>query len=135
MDGEDIYPTHNPLPNAHSTSPKLSTPQKRRAGCATSDSGASKHMFSDKKTFRNYKPCHNVSIRVAEVSSALVLGTGDVGSLTNVLHVEGLVFDLVSESALARADISGSWSGLSRVVKYPDGKVFLEATLCHDDLY
>ena len=24
---------------------------------------------------------------------------------------------------------------MSRVVKYPDGKVFLEATLAHDDLY
>ena len=48
-----------------------------------------------------------------------MLGIGDVGPLTNVLHVEGLVFDLVSEPALARAGMSGSWSGLSRVVKYP----------------
>ena len=92
-------------------------------------------MFSNKSKFRNYKACENVSIRVAESSSARVLGIGDVGPLTNVLHVEGLVFDLVSEPALARAGMSGSWSGLSRVVKYPDGKVFLEATLGNDDLY
>ena len=75
-------------------------------------------MFSDKSKFRNYRPCHNVSIRVAEGSSTKVLGTGDIGPLTNVLHVEGLVFDLVSEPALARATMSGSWSGLSRVAKY-----------------
>ena len=53
--------------------------------------------------------------------------------MTNVLHVEGLVFDIVSEPALARAGMSGTWSGLSRVVKHLDGKVFFEATLGHDD--
>ena len=76
-----------------------------------------------------------MSIRVAEGSSAKVLGTGDVGPLTNVLHVEGLTFDLVSEPALARCGRSGSWPGLSCAVKYPDGEVFLVATLCVDNLY
>ena len=28
-DGKDIHPTHNPLPNAHTSSPKMSTSQKR----------------------------------------------------------------------------------------------------------
>ena len=97
VDGEDIHPTHNPLPNAHTSSPKMSTSQKRRRRRAISDSGASKHMFSDKSKFRNYKPCENVSIRVAEGSSARVLGIGDVGPLTNVLHVEGLLFNLVTD--------------------------------------
>ena len=46
------------------------------------------------------------------------------------------MFDLVSEPALARAGMSGSWAGMSRVVKYPDGKVCsLEDTLADDDLY
>ena len=45
------------------------------------------------------------------------------------------MFDLVSEPALARADMSSLWPGLIRAVKYPDGKVFLEATLCDDNLY
>ena len=47
-------------------------------------------------------------MRVAYGSSAKILSTGDVGPLTNVLHVEGHVFDLVSEPALARAGMSGS---------------------------
>ena len=135
VDDEDIHPTHNPFSNAHAMSPELSKSKKRRARRTISDSGASKYMFSGKSWFRNYTPSHNVSIRVAEGSSAKALGTGDVGPLKNVLHVEGLIFDLVSEPALARARMSGTWSGLSRVVKQPDGKVFFEATLCNDDLY
>ena len=66
---------------------------------------------------------------------AKVLGTGDVGLLNNVLYVEGLVFYLVSKPALARSGMSGAWSGFISVVKQPDGKVFLEATLGDDDLY
>ena len=92
-------------------------------------------MFSDRSMFTDYVECTNVFVRVAEGSSVRVLGTGSVGPLRKVLHVEGLVFDLVSEPALARAGMSGSWAGVSRVVKYPDGKVFLEATLADDDLY
>ena len=134
-DGEDIHLTHNPLLNAHTSSPKMLTSQIRRRRRAISDSGASKHAFSDKSKFRNYKPYENVSIRVAEGSSSRVLDIGEVGSLENVLHVEGLVFDLLSEPALARAGMTGSWSGLSQVVMYPFGKVFLEATLCDDDLH
>ena len=97
VDGEDIHPTHNLLPNAQNTSPILSMSRKRRRRRAISDSGASKHMFSNKSKFRNYKACENVSIRVAESSSARVFGTGDVGPLTNVLHVEGLLFNLVTD--------------------------------------
>ena len=65
-----------------------------------------------------------------------MLGTGDVEPLTIVvcIEVEGLVLDLVSKPASSLAGMSGLWSGLSRVVKYPDGKSLLEATLC-DDLY
>ena len=44
-------------------------------------------MFRDKSRFRNYTPCHNISIRVAEGSSAKVLGTGDVG-----LHINSMDF-------------------------------------------
>ena len=63
-------------------------------------------MFSNKNKSINHTPCHNVSIRGAEAQSAKVLGMGDVGPLTNVLHVEGLVFDLAPEPALAPAEIS-----------------------------
>ena len=109
--------------------------QKRRARREISDSGASKCMFNDKSKFRNFKPCHNVSIRVAEGSSAKVLDTGDVGALTSLLHVEDLLFDLVSELALSRASMSSSWFSLSRIVEYSEGKIFLEATPCDDILY
>ena len=64
-----------------------------------------------------------------------MVGSGNVGPLTNVLNVNGLVFDIVDEPALPRAAKSGLWSGLSRVVKYPDGKVIFDATLRDDDLY
>ena len=81
VDDEDIHPTHNPFSNAHAMSPELSKSKKRRARRTISDSGASKYMFSGKSWFRNYTPSHNVSIRVAEGSSAKALGTGDVGPL------------------------------------------------------
>ena len=145
MDGEDIHPRYNPLHTAavNSTSEPSSTkrrrhlerldkPQHRRV---ISNSGDSKHMFSECSIFTDYVECTNVFVRGAKGSSVRALGTGSVGSLRKVLHVEGLVFDLVSEPALARAGMSGSWAGVSRVVKYPDGKIFLEATLADDDLY
>ena len=49
--------------------------------------------------------------------------------------MQGLVFDLVSEPAFARAGMSVTWPGVGRVFKYPDGKIYLEATLADDDLY
>ena len=76
-----------------------------------------------------------MSVRVAEGSSNKFLGTGDIGPLTNLLHAEGFVFELVSESALDRLGVSGTWLSLNHVVKHPDGKEFLEATLGDDDLY
>ena len=145
VDGEDIHPRHNPLPSTAVSSKSEPSSAKRRRHLVRverqlhrriiSDSGASKHMFSDRSMFTDYVECSNVFVRVAEGSSAKVLGTGSVGPLKNVLHVQGLVFDLVSEPALARAGMSGTWAGVSRVVKYPDGKTFLEATLADDDLY
>ena len=45
------------------------------------------------------------------------------------------MFDLSSEPALARAGMYDSWAGVSRVVKYPDGKGILEPALAEDDLY
>ena len=35
---------------------------------------------------------------------------GDVGRLTDVLHVPNLVIDLVSEPMLARQDMQGAWA-------------------------
>ena len=37
-----------------------------------------------------------------------VIGMGDVGRLTDVLHVPNLVFDLVSEPMLARQGMQGA---------------------------
>ena len=91
-------------------------------------------MFSDCSIFTDYVECSNVFDRVAEGSSAKVLGSGSVGPLKNVLHVQVLVFDLKVEPALAGAGMSGTWAGVNRVVKYPDGNIFLEATLSDNDL-
>ena len=40
----------------------------------------------------------------------------------------------MSEPASARAAMSSSWVGVSRVVKFPDGKVFPEATYAIADV-
>ena len=40
----------------------------------------------------------------------------------------------MSEPALARAGMSGSWAGVSRVVKYPDVNVFSDATCAIADI-
>ena len=74
--------------------------------------------------FTDYVKCTNVFVQVSESLSVRVLGTGSVGPLRKVLLIEGLVFDLVTEPALARAGMSGSWAGVSKVVNYPDVKVF-----------
>ena len=92
-------------------------------------------MFYDKSRFRHYTPCHFVSTVVANGSSTKMLGSGDVGLLTNLLHINGLLYDLVSEPVLTSAGMFGTWSSLSCVVKHIVGKVSLEATLYDDDLY
>ena len=74
-------------------------------------------MFDDRPMFTAYVECSNVFVRVAEGSFAKVLATGSVGPLTNFLHEQVIVFDLVSEPALARAGLSGTWAGIYRVVK------------------
>ena len=117
VDGEDIYPRHNPLPSAavSSTSEPLSAKRRRHLARLdrqqhrriNSDSGASKHMFSEHSMFADYDECTNVFVRVAEGWSIRVLGTGSVGPLSKVLHVERLAFDLVSEPALARGGMNG----------------------------
>ena len=78
---------------------------------------------------------YNVFFRVAEGSSVRVIGTGSVAPLRKVRHVERLVCDPVSKPVFAKDGMSGSWAGVRRVEKYPDGKEFLEATLADDDLY
>ena len=45
VDGEYVHPTHNQLPNAHASSPKMSKSQRHMARRAISDSGASKQIL------------------------------------------------------------------------------------------
>ena len=121
VNGEDIYPRTNPLPSTTVGSQTEPSSAKRRRHIARverqlniriiKDSGASKHMFSDRSEFTEYVECSNVFVRVTEGFFAKVLGTGSVGPLRHVLHVQGLVFDLVSEPALVRAGMSGTWAG------------------------
>ena len=138
MDGEDIHLRHNPLPSTAVSSKCEPLSAKRRRQLVKvesqpdrrtiSVSGSSKHMFIDRSIFTEYVEYSNVFVIVAEESYAKVWRIGSVGLLKNVLHVQGLLVDLVSQPALARAGMSGTCAGVRRIVKYPDGNVFLEAT-------
>ena len=63
-----------------------------------------------------------------------VLGMGDVGKLRDVLHVEGLVFDLVSESWCDLQGMFDTWEKGVRTVYDTDGSIFYVSYL-DDGLY
>jgi hypothetical protein len=71
------------------------------------DNGANMHMFSDRWMFHNYVSYNNPSYVVAAGGQQLlILGKGNVGNLTEVLHVEGIVKNLISLTYLARRGCS-----------------------------
>ena len=82
-----------------------------------------------------YEKCDNVVVQVANGMILKVQGRGTVGPLTNCLHVEALVFCLVSESQLDRQLFRMESGGGIRTFKYHDGKIFLVAQLTHRNLY
>ena len=106
------------------------------------DSGATRHMFANKDHFSSYREVTGQFVRVADGKIIPVLGIGTVGPLNEVLHVESLVYNLISESAL---DKEGKWciAGNGRKTFYNGGihgninyaSIFLVATLGKGDLY
>ena len=66
---------------------------------------------------------------MAEGTIIEVKGIGDVGKLKDVLHVEGLVFDLVSESWCDKQGMQGHWGGGVRYVEDTDGSIFYTSYL------
>ena len=71
------------------------------------DNGANMHMFSDRWMFHNYVAYTNPSYVVAAGGQQLlILGKRNVGNLTEVLHVEGIVKNLISLTYLARRGCS-----------------------------
>jgi len=112
------------------------------ASDVVADSGATRHMFHDRKHFTNYRVVHGHYIKVADGKVVPAEGIGDVGPLRDVLHVPSLVYDLMSESELDRA---GKWlvCGGGKRVYYEQSaggnidyaKVFLTAKLNDKGLY
>ena len=76
VDGEHIYPRHNPSlsaavrrtsePSSAKRNRHLTRLDRQQHRCIISASGASKHMFSEHLMFTNYVECANVFVRVAE---------------------------------------------------------------------
>jgi hypothetical protein len=66
---------------------------------------------------------------MAEGTMCVVKGIGHVGKLRDVLHVEGLVFDLVSESWCDKQGMQGHWGGGVRFVEDTDRSIFYTAYL------
>ena len=99
-----------------------------------SDGGASKSMFADRSLFTNYRETTNSFVKMADGTMCRVLGIGDVGKLKDVLHVENLVFDLVSESWCDLMGMTGTWKKGIRTVYDTDGSIFYSAYL-EDGLY
>jgi len=66
------------------------------------DNGANRHMFSDKWMFTRYETSSESSFVIAAGGQRLlILGQGDIGNLFDVLHVEGIVKNLISLTYLA----------------------------------
>ena len=66
------------------------------------DNGANMHMFCDFWLFTNYEKSNDLSYVTAAGGQQLsILGYGDIGNLTNVLHVAGIVKNLISLTYLA----------------------------------
>ena len=63
---------------------------------AISDSGTTKHMLHPREQCSTYEPTDKHFVRIANGSLQKVLGIGNVGPLSNLLHVPSLVYDLVS---------------------------------------
>ena len=71
------------------------------------DNGANMHMFADKWMFTRYEPRLESSFVIAAGGQRLrILGQGDIGNLFDVLHVEGIVKNLISLTFLARLGCS-----------------------------
>ena len=102
---------------------------KQRMRIIISDGGATSSMFSDRALFTNYRECKNTWVKMAEGAMCEVKGIGDVGKLKDVLHVEGLVFDLVSESWCDKQGMQGHWGGGVRYVEDTDGTLFYTSYL------
>ena len=68
------------------------------------DGGAGRHMFANRQVFSNYVSRSDIVVKVASGHQLEVLGVGDVGPLSGVLHVPGIMKDLISESQLELND-------------------------------
>ena len=100
-----------------------------------SDSGATKPMFSERSVFTNYRIVTGISVRMAGGGLEHVLGIGSVGPLEEVLHVPNLVFDLISESCLAKLGMRGEWADNWKTIRTKEGRLFLVAHLNDMNLY
>jgi len=97
-----------------------------------SDGGCTNSMFSDEEVFTNYEPRNDIVVRMANNTTVRASGVGDVGKLKRVLHVKGLVFDLVSESQCDKLGMKGTWGGGIRQVFDRNGSIFYSARLKHN---
>ena len=123
----DLRNKHDPRVRHHFCgSSRSSRRQKRKI---ISDGGATKHMFTIKALFDDYKPCTNTFVKMADGSLAPVLGIGNVGRLKDVLHVDNLAFDLVSESVCDLQGMRGEWYGGIRTVFTRTGSIFYNSYL------
>ena len=107
---------------------------KQKLRIILSDGGSSKSLFSNRRLFTNYTEVRNSFVKMADGTMCKVLGMGDVGKLRDVLHVEGLVFDLVSESWCDLQGMFGTWEKGVRTVYDTDGSIFYVSYL-EDGLY
>ena len=92
-------------------------------------------MIWDENNFSGYRTVSKVFVRMAGGALERVKGIGSIGPLNDVLHVPNLIFNLVSEPQLAKEGMSGEWKDNWKVIRYPDGRVFITATLNDMNLY
>ena len=99
------------------------------------DNGANRHMFSDEWMFTRYEPSSESSFVIAAGGQRLlILGQGDIGNLIDVLHVEGIVKNLISLTYLARLGCSYFGKFESCELFDVNEKLLLRGFIKEDDL-
>lgn len=104
------------------------------------DSGCSRHMTGQKIFLTNYEACDGENVTYGGSSKGKIIGkdTLDVNEfpkLLNVLHVDGLLANLISISQLCDDNLHVKYDKNSCYVLNKTGECLMTGNMCIDNCY
>ena len=101
------------------------------------DSGATRHMFNNLAHFSEFVPYsgEGMQVEVAQGARIPVIGTGNVGPLTNVLYIPDLKFSVISISTLDNMNYHTLFSKGTVSIFDSEDKLFLKGSKNSHGLY